>query len=117
MNDASGKTSTGIQPNMAGLLCYVAWWVTGIVFLILEKENRFIRFHAVQSIVTFGVISIAQIIIGFIPVIGWILGLLIWALAVVLWIVLMLKAYQGQMFKLPFAGDIAENQSKPSVQK
>ncbi len=113
----SGKTSTGIQQNLEGLLCYLGWWVTGIVFLILEKENKFIRFHAVQSIITFGAISIIQIFVGFIPVIGPVLAWIIWVLAIILWIVLMLKAYQGQMFKLPIAGDFAEKQSKPAIQK
>ena len=111
VSDSSGKTSTGIQPNLAGLLCYAGWWVTGIIFLILEKENRLIRFHAVQSIITFGAISVVQFVLGFIPFIGWILSLLIWALSVIRWIVLMLKAYQNQMFKLPIAGDIAEKNS------
>ncbi len=114
MSDQSDKTSTGIQPNLAGLLCYVLGWVTGIVFLILEKENQFIRFHAVQSIFTFGVITIAQIILSRIPFTGWILGWLIGVLAFILWIVLMVKAYQGQKYKLPWAGNIAEKQSKPT---
>jgi len=52
------KTSTGLQENIAGLLCYVLGWVTGIIFLFIEKENKFVRFHAVQSIVVFGVLSI-----------------------------------------------------------
>jgi len=117
MNDPNSKTNTGIQQNLAGLLCYVAWWVSGIVFLILEKDNKFIRFHAVQSIVTFGAITIVQIILGFIPIIGWIVAWIIWVLAIILWIVCMMRAYQGKMFKLPVAGDIAEKQSKPDVQK
>jgi len=107
-----GKTSTGLQPNVAGLLCYLFGWVTGLVFLILEKENKFVRFHAIQSIVVFGAITVIQIILSFIPIIGWIISLIVWLLSIVLWIVLMLKAYQGQMYKLPVAGDIAEKQTK-----
>jgi uncharacterized membrane protein len=110
------KTSTGLEANVAGLLCYVAWWITGLIFFLIEKENKFVRFHAMQSIVVFGAISILQIILsilGLIPVIGiifYILYIIVWVLAVVLWIVLMIKAYQGAMFKLPWAGNFAEKQ-------
>jgi uncharacterized membrane protein len=105
------KTSTGLQENVAGLLCYVLGWVTGVVFLILEKENKTIKFHAMQSIITFGALTVIQIILGFIPFVGWILGIIVWLLTVVLWILLMVKAYQGQMWKVPVAGDIAAKQA------
>lgn len=102
------KTSTGLNENVAGLLCYVCWWLTGIIFLIIEKENKTVRFHAAQAIITFGALCIAAIIIGWIPFIGWIIGGIIWVIAVVLWIVLMIKAYQGAKFKVPVAGNFAE---------
>ena len=105
------KKSTGLDENVAGLLCYVGWWVSGIVFILLEKENKFVRFHAIQSIYVFGVITIALIILSWIPFIGWVLGSLIWLLGLVLWIVLMVKAYQGTMYKLPWTGDFAEKRS------
>ena len=111
------KTSTGLAENVAGLLCYVLGWVSGIVFLIIESENKFVRFHAIQSIVTFGVItaiSIALSILGLIPFIGVVFDIvngIIGLLAFVLWIVLMVKAYQGTMYKLPWTGDFAEKRS------
>jgi len=104
------KTSTGLAANVAGLLCYVLGWISGLVFILIEKENKFVRFHAMQSIVTFGALTIVSIIISFIPFIGWILGWLISILGFILWIVLMVKAYQGQRYKLPWAGDFAEKQ-------
>ena len=52
------KSSTGLAENVAGLLCYVLGWVSGLVFILIEKENRFVRFHAIQSIYVFGVITI-----------------------------------------------------------
>ncbi len=110
-DNGTNKTSTGLQQNVAGLLCYLAWWVTGIVFLVIEKENKFVRFHAWQSIFTFGPITILQIILSFIPF-GFVIGIIVWILSVILWIVCMLRAYQGQLFKLPIAGNIAGNQSK-----
>ncbi|MEN8614386.1 DUF4870 domain-containing protein [Dehalogenimonas sp. THU2] len=102
------KTSTGLQENVAGLLCYLGAWVTGIIFLILEPKNRFVRFHAVQSIVVFGVLSVAGTMLGFIPFTGWIMSSFLGVLSFILWIVLMVKAYQGEYYKLPVAGDLAE---------
>ena len=90
---SSSKNSTGLSPNIAGLLCYVAGWISGIVFLIIEKESKFVKFHALQSIVTFGILTVVQIILSFIPFIGWVLVPLVWILMVVLWIILMVRAY------------------------
>lgn len=104
------KTSTGLEENVAGLLCYVLGWVSGLVFILIEKENKFVRFHAMQSIVVFGVLTIASLILNWIPFIGWVLGTIISILAVVLWIVLMIKAYQGTKYKVPWAGNFAEKQ-------
>ena len=107
---SSSKNSTGLSPNVAGLLCYVAGWISGIVFLIIEKESKSVRFHALQSIVTFGVLTVVQIILSVIPIIGWILVPLVWILMVVLWIILMIRAYSGVMWKLPWVGNWAEHQ-------
>ena len=107
-----GKTSTGIQPNVAGLLCYLAGFITGIIFFLIEKENKFVRFHAMQSIVTFGGSFVLGFVIGIIPIIGLMIQSLIWVVDIILWILLMIKAYQGEEFKLPFFGDIAEKQLK-----
>ena len=102
------KTSTGLAENVAGLLCYVLGWISGLVFILIEKENKFVRFHAMQSIIVFGAVTIAGWILGLIPFIGPFLGGLIWLLGVVLWIVLMVKAYQGTKYKLPLSGNLAE---------
>ncbi|MDD5423641.1 MAG: DUF4870 domain-containing protein [Candidatus Omnitrophica bacterium] len=99
-----GKTSTGIEPNMAALLSYLLGFITGVIFYLTEKENKFVRFHAMQSIIVFGVLFLAGVIIGFIPVIN----VIFWVTELVLWMVLMIKAYQGEMFKVPLAGDLAE---------
>jgi len=112
-----GKTSTGMQANIAGLLCYAVGWVTGLVFFLIEKENKFVRFHAMQSMIVFGALFILQIAVGmFMGILATVhLGILIplfnglvALVSLVLWVVLMIKAYQGEKFKLPVAGDIAE---------
>jgi len=102
------KSSTGLAENVAGLLCYVLGWVTGLVFVLLEQESKFVRFHAIQSIYVFGALTIAGIILGWIPFIGGVLAWLIRILGFILWIVLMVRAYQGVKFKLPWSGNLAE---------
>jgi uncharacterized membrane protein len=97
------KTSTGLDQNIAGLLTYVLGFITGIIFLILEKDNKFVRFHAMQSTITFLVL----LVIGLIPFFGPVLSFIVSPIAFILWIVLMYKAYQGEMFKLPVVGDYA----------
>lgn len=117
---ASQKTSMGMEPNMAAALSYLCGWITGLIFFLMEKENNFVRFHAMQSIVTFGsltVISIALSILSFLPIPGTsILGFLghigILVVGFVAWVILILKAYQGERFHLPIAGDFAEKNTK-----
>ena len=106
-----GTTDTGIKPNIAALLAYVVGFITGLIFILIEKKNKFVRFHAMQSIVVFGGLFVLQWILPFIPVLGILASGLLSILAVVLWVVLMVKAYQGEMFKLPVVGDIAEKNS------
>jgi len=102
------KTSTGLDENIAGLLCYVLGWISGIIFLMVEQENKFVRFHAFQSILVFGILTLAGIVLGWIPGIGLILNWFIGITAFVSWVVLMVKAYQGTRYKLPWVGDQAE---------
>lgn len=104
---ASGST-TGLEPNIAGLLCYLGGWITGIVFLIIEQENKFVRFHALQSIVIFGVLTVASALLRWMPFFGGFISAVIGVLAVILWILLMVKAYRGELYKVPGAGNVAE---------
>ncbi len=97
------KSSTGLEENIAALLSYVAGWVTGLIFFLIEKDSRFVKFHAMQSIITF----VAVFILSWIPFLNIVVGIL----ALVLWILLMVKAYQGEKFKLPVIGDLAEKWS------
>lgn len=97
------KKGTGLPKNTAAALCYLLGWVTGIVFLLIEKEDKDVRFHAMQSVVTFGILTLAS----FVPVIGWMLSPFLMIVAFVLWLVLMVKAYQGAEFELPVVGKLA----------
>jgi len=100
-------STTGLKPNVAGLLCYLAGWITGIIFVVIEQKNHFVRFHAMQSIVVFGALTIASALLTWIPYVGGFFGAVIGILGFVLWVVLMVKAYQGELYKVPIAGDIA----------
>lgn len=100
---ATAKSSTSNQ-NLMGALAYLVGFVTGIVLLLVEKENKFVRFHAAQSTVVFGILFI----LGIVPVVGWLFGVLIAPISFILWLVLMWKAYQGEMFRLPVVADWAD---------
>ena len=102
-----GKTSTGLQENIASVLCYLFGWVSGLILLLLEKDNKTVRFNALQSIVVFGGCNILVFVLGLIPVIGWVLIPIVGLLCFVLWIVLLIKSFQGQTMRLPIAADIA----------
>ncbi len=118
-----GRSSVGLDENVAGALCYLLGVVTGVVFYLIERDSRFVRFHAVQSIVVFGgvlviqmVLAAAGVILGTIPVLGAVLSLIFVGLlstlvsiaALALWVVLMYKAYRGERWRVPIAGGIAE---------
>jgi uncharacterized membrane protein len=115
---ASGAQTGGLADNIAGMLAYVTI-IPAIIFLVVEpyNKNRFIRFHSFQCIfftLAWIVLSIGLNIIAAIPVLGW-MTLLIWPLiglaGLIIWVVLLLKANQGLMYKLPVIGDLAEKQA------
>ena len=126
------QSSTGMDPKVAAAISYI--WIVGLIFFFLEKENRFVRFHAMQSIL-FGIANtvimtalvIVAVILTFafgiggamvgggigtlISMIVWLIWLIFWLIALVFLVGLVfaaIKAYQGQMFKLPIIGNMAE---------
>lgn len=103
------KSSLNLAPNITAVLAYVGMVVTGIIFLMIEKKNKFVRFHAMQSVCFFGAIWIMTLLIGWIPFIGWLVSGLISLVTVVGWVFLMYKAYNNEYYKLPVVGDLAED--------
>jgi uncharacterized membrane protein len=100
-------TSLGMRARTAGLLCYLFGWISGLIFFLLERENRFVRFHAMQSLLFFGILSALEWVCSYLPLfgpIGGVLGLVMF----IGWIVMMVKAHRGQYYKLPLFGDLAE---------
>ncbi len=107
------KTSLGMDENIEAALSYFLGFITGILFFVLEKENKFVRFHAMQSIAVFVALFVINMFLGIIlaiTIVGLMLFPLIYLLEFILWIVLMYKAYNGEKFKLPVVGDFAEKQ-------
>ncbi len=109
---SSPPGTSGMAENVAGLLCYVLGWITGLIFFFIDKRP-FVRFHAAQSIVVFGGLMIVQIALSMVflaggVALGFSLRALISILGFVLWILLMIKAYQGERYRLPIAADLAD---------
>lgn len=126
------STGSGLDPKVAGALSYI--WIVGLIFFFIEKENRFVRFHAMQSIlfgiansVIMGVLAVLAVILTFAfsiggavvgGGIGMLVQMLVWVVWLIFWLFVILflaglifaavKAYQGQMFKLPIIGNMAE---------
>ena len=101
-------SSTGLPEHIAGLLCYLLGWVSGLVFYLVEKQSDFVKYHATQSVIVFGILTLASIAVGGVPFIGMLLAPLLSVLALALWIVLMVRAFQHKRYKLPWACDLAE---------
>ena len=110
------KSIFGLDENLAAALSYIFGFFSGIAVLIMERENKFVRFHALQSTLWFLFLAIATWVLSFIarlPIVGWILGILINPVLAVVGLItfasivfLMYKAYRGESFKLPIIGDI-----------
>jgi uncharacterized membrane protein len=122
------KATFGLDENIASAACYVLTWVTGIIFFVMEKDNKTVRFHAMQSILTFLPLQIIIWIIaailsaifftaaglggfGMWGIISLVITLL-WIVMFLLWLFLMYKAYKGEKFLVPIVGAIAESQVK-----
>ncbi|MCF8011421.1 MAG: DUF4870 domain-containing protein [Clostridiales bacterium] len=106
----NNKTSLGMNENIEALLCYILGWISGLVFLLIEKENKFVRFHAMQSIVIFLALFLISLVSGIIPILGAIISPLLFPVSLVLEVFLMYKAFKGEKYKFPFAGNFAEKQ-------
>jgi uncharacterized membrane protein len=103
-----GRTVSGLDPIVAGALSYLLFFLSGILFYIVEKDNPYVRFHALQSTIFFGALFVITMILQVIPVLGFILNFFLWLGAFTVWLFLMVKAAQGVAFKLPIVGEIAE---------
>ena len=110
---AAAAVTEGMAENVAGPLCYVLGWITGIIFLLVDKRP-FVKFHAAQSIVVFGGLHAIHFVLRFTHLYLFSIGfhMLLGLVGFVLWIVLMIKAFQHEMFRVPIAADLADSLAK-----
>ena len=112
-------TSTGLTPRTAATLAYLSWWITGLLFWLVEREDRYVRFHAAQSVVAFGAIALlicvflglAAASLSFLPAafnVFLALAGVTWVGGMALWLMAMWKAASGEAFRLPLAAHWAD---------
>jgi uncharacterized membrane protein len=106
----SGRSSLNMNENGAALLAYLFGWLSGLILFLLEKESRFVRFHALQSLVFFGAMSLILGVLGRIPAIGWVFAIVGGIISFAFWIIGMIKAYRGELYRFPIVGDFAARQ-------
>ena len=115
----TGSTSTGVDARLASVLCYAGWWVTGLVFLLAERQHRGVRFHAAQSLLVFGILSALMFASGGASAVAFFVagpsfqllqaaGNVVWLAAVALWLVLLLKTWRGETWRVPIVADLAD---------
>ncbi len=112
MNALERRTSLGISPQGEAFLAYLVGWISGLVILLLERENRLVRFHAAQSVVTFLGLTALGMVVNFIPIIGLLVSFLLAPVTLVLWIVLLVNAIrrtpEEPPLRLPVAAELAD---------
>lgn len=106
-----------VNEKVKGALAYLVGPVSGIILLIVEKKNKFVRFHAMQSTMVFGGVILLLLVLPVVPMIGWVIGIMeiivspiIGLSLFIIWVLLMWKAFNGKKFKLPYFGKLAEEQ-------
>lgn len=104
------ETSLGLSENIAGSLTYLFGFISGFIMLLVERENHFVRYHALQSIYISIVFVSAYLLLGMMPIIGWFSSMVLAPAGLVLWIILMLNAYKGKYSKMLYISDFANKQ-------
>ena len=103
----SPRVASSLEPHVAAAISYAGGLVTGLVLLVIEKDDRFVRFHAMQSTLTFSCVLVAHLILTGLPLVG---RALYWPFIIgvtMLWLFLMTQAFLGKVYKLPYIGDLA----------
>ncbi len=105
------SNSSGMDPNVASCLCYLCGWITGLIFLLIEKENKTVNFHSWHSIFIDVFTFAIAMVLAFIPFLGWIISWFVYIAYLVIKILNMVKAYQGAVLTLPVVTDMAKKQA------
>lgn len=115
----TSDSSTGLDGRIAAILCYSVWWITGALFLVIERRDTAVRFHAAQSLVLFGVLSALLLGTGVLSALALVLssglfrvlqlaGNVLWVVAALLWLVLVLLAWRGETWRVPLVAALAD---------
>jgi uncharacterized membrane protein len=115
----TSSSTTGIDERLASVLCYSAWWITGVVFLVLERQHHTVRFHAAQSLVLFGALSLLLVGLGAFSALALMvssqayqaaraLADVTWIGAAGLWLVLVVRAWRGETWRVPLVATLAD---------
>ena len=108
------RSSTGLEPRLAAVLSYLFGFVSGIVFLVIERDSAYVRFHAMQSTVTFISLFVVGMIAQVVPFLGPAVSVLVNVASLGVWALLMVKAWQGERYMLPMIGEMAEERTRGS---
>lgn len=103
-----GDSSTGLPENIANFIAYLFGWISGLLILLVEKDNETVRFHGAQSVTLFGSLTVLSILLPFIPAVGPLLLTIIAPVTLISWIVLMLMAITGNAPRIPVVENFAE---------
>lgn len=117
MAGPASESDTGLDSNYAGAMAYVLGLITGVIFLVVERKDGFVRFHAMQSILVFGAVVLLEIVILSVPIVGRVLNIAFAVGVAVVWVTLIVQALKGQRYKLPYFGDVAERQLARSTSR
>jgi uncharacterized membrane protein len=94
-------SSTGMPSNIAMFVSYLFTWVSGIIILLIEKNDGEVRFHAAQSVILFGACSILGVLLPVIPLLGPLTLRIVGLIALAIWLVQLVTSLMGRPFKLP----------------
>jgi len=113
------SSTTGLDERLASVLCYSAWWITGLLFLVIERQHRGIRFHAAQSLVLFGALSLLLLGLGALSALALVVSGqayqaaravadALWIGAAAVWLVLVVRAWRGETWRVPLVAALAD---------
>jgi uncharacterized membrane protein len=108
VSDPASSSGNQANPKLIAAVAYFGGLITGAVILVVEKQDRFVRFHAMQSVVVFVAVLVMHLVLAGLPLIGVVLYLPFLIVVIAIWVLLMTKAWRGETYKLPYLGDLAE---------
>lgn len=110
--DPIGKSSTGLDENIAAMISGIFGWVSGLVFFFIESDSKYVKFHAMQNVIAFAILTVAGSILPRLPLIGGLLGTIIGLGTFAYWIIMIIKTLQAEWVEIPYLSDWARQLGK-----